>query len=55
MNTVNNTRRKESKNKIEKVFLQLVQKYEVEEIAVSKICNLASVNRSTFYANYLDI
>lgn len=55
LNTPNNKRKKESQNKIEKAFLLLVQKHEVEEIQVSKLCQLAQVNRSTFYANYIDI
>lgn len=55
MNTVNNKRRKESKEKIEKVFLQLIQTKEVEEISITDICKLAGINRSTFYANYIDI
>ena len=55
MNTPNNKRRRESQQKIEKVFLQLIQTREVENITVSDICKLAKLNRSTFYANYMDI
>ena len=55
MNTVNNKRRKGSQEKIEKVFLKLIQEKNVDEISVSTICELAKVNRSTFYANYIDI
>lgn len=55
MNTPNNKRKKESQEKIEKTFLQLIQKKNVEEISVSTICNIANLNRSTFYANYIDI
>ncbi len=55
MNTPNNKRRKASQDKIEKVFIKLIQKYELNEISVSDICKLAEINRSTFYANYLDI
>ena len=55
MNTVNNKRKKESQNKIEKVFIQLIQKKNISEISVSTICEKASLNRSTFYANYIDI
>ena len=55
MNIVNNKRRKESQEKIEKVFLKLIQKKNIDEISVSTICEMASVNRSTFYANYIDI
>lgn len=57
MNTKDNKRRKESKNKIENAFVELLLLYgkEVNEISVTEICKLANVNRSTFYANYLDI
>ena len=49
------TKKKKSQQKIEKVFLQLLQKKEIQSISVSDICKLAKLNRSTFYANYLDI
>ena len=55
MNTINNKRRRESQEKIEKVFVQLLQIKDVKEITVSDICKLANLNRSTFYANYIDI
>lgn len=41
--------------KIENVFLQLIQEKDVKDITVSEICKKASVNRTTFYVNYLDI
>lgn len=47
--------RKKSQKKIENVFLNLIQTKEINQISVSKICELANVNRTTFYANYLDI
>lgn len=55
MNTVNNKRRKESVEKIEKVFMELLQTKELKEITVSNICKDTGLNRSTFYANYLDV
>ncbi len=55
MNIANNKRRKESQEKIEKVFVRLIQKKNIDEISVSTICEMAGVNRSTFYANYIDI
>ena len=55
MNTVNNKRKKESQDKIEKTFLQLIQKKNIENISVSDICKITGLNRSTFYANYIDI
>ena len=55
MNTSNNKKRKSSVNKIEKTFLQLIQKKNIEDISVSTICEIANLNRSTFYSNYIDI
>ena len=55
MNTPNNKRRKDSQNKIEKVFLQLIQRKNISEISVSTICKMSKLNRSTFYANYIDV
>jgi len=55
MNTLNSKRRKESQEKIEKAFIQLIQTQEIEQISVTDICQKCSLNRSTFYSNYLDI
>ena len=55
MNIKNNKRRQASREKIEKAFVQLLQKNDVNQISVTDICNLANVNRTTFYANYIDI
>lgn len=55
MNVSNNKRRKDSQEKIERVFVQLIQRKNIGEISVSTICEKAGLNRSTFYANYLDI
>ncbi len=55
MNTKNNKRRRESVEKIEKAFMELLQERELKEITVSDICKKTELNRSTFYANYIDI
>ena len=55
MKKKSNNKKKKSQEKIEKIFIQLIQRYEINEITVSDICKLASINRTTFYANYLDI
>lgn len=55
MNRTNNQKRKKSQEQIEKIFLQLIQKKNIDEISVSMICKIAKLNRSTFYANYIDI
>ena len=55
MNTPNNKRKKESIERIEKVFIDLLQTRELNEISISDICKRAGLNRTTFYANYTDI
>lgn len=55
MNTKNNRRRRESVEKIEQTFLELLQTTELNEISVSDICKRCDLNRSTFYANFMDI
>lgn len=55
MNTPNNKRKRASMERIEKVFIELLQTRELNEISVSDICKRAGLNRTTFYANYTDI
>ena len=55
MNTANNKRRRESQEKIEKAFIEALQTREIKEITVSDIIKSTGLNRSTFYANYIDI
>ncbi|MGM9592639.1 MAG: TetR/AcrR family transcriptional regulator [Oscillospiraceae bacterium] len=55
MNTPNNRRRRQSVERIERVFIDLLQTKELNEISVSDICKQAGLNRTTFYANYTDI
>ena len=55
MNVKNNRRRRESQEKIEKAFAELLQTREMKEITVSDLIKMAELNRSTFYANYIDI
>ena len=55
MNIKNNKRRRESCDKIEAVFIQLLQDREIKDITVSDIIKMTGLNRSTFYANYIDI
>ena len=53
--TNNIKKKKSSQIKIEKIFIELLQKKEINEISISDICKIAKLNRSTFYANYIDI
>lgn len=55
MNIKNNKKKRESMEKIERVFVELLQRKDIKDVSVSNICKIAKVNRSTFYANYLDI
>ena len=55
MNVKNNKRRRASRERIENAFITLLQTREIKEIAVSDIIKMTGLNRSTFYANYIDI
>ena len=55
MNTKNNKRRRKSISAIEKAFIELLQTRNFKDITVSDICKLTGLNRSTFYANYVDV
>ena len=55
MNTKNNRRRRESVERIEKAFMELLQTRELSEVTVADICKLSGLNRSTFYANFADL
>ncbi len=55
MNTKNNKRRQATRESIEGAFIEFLQKKEISEIKVSDICKKTGFNRSTFYANYMDI
>ena len=55
MNIKNNRRRRASRDAIENTFIELLQTKSLNEITVSDICKKAGLNRSTFYANYIDI
>ena len=56
MNKANNARNLQSKAAIQKAYLNLVvARNDISTITVSDICKKAGVNRTTFYAHYLDI
>ncbi len=55
MNTKNNKRRRESVAAIERAFIELLQERDFKDITVSDVCKATGLNRSTFYANYVDI
>ena len=55
MNTKNNRRRQESVEKIQRAFVELLQTTELKKISVTDICKRTGLNRSTFYANFVDV
>lgn len=55
MNISNNKRKQTTMEKIDKAFVTLLQKKEINEINVTDLVNLAGINRSTFYIHYIDI
>lgn len=55
MNTKNNRRRKASIRLMEETFLRLLEDRELESITVSELCKECDLDRSTFYANFMDI
>ena len=55
MNTPNNKRKRDSIERIQKAFAELLVTRELNEISVTELCEMAKINRTTFYANYLDV
>lgn len=44
-----------TKHGIFNAFIELRSKKALERISVKELCELANINKSTFYAHYLDI
>ena len=55
MNTKNNQRFRDTEIRMEASMLDIMKHTEFEKITVKKICEKAQVNRSTFYAHFMDI
>ncbi len=55
MNVKNNKRKRESVDKIEKAFINMLQSKDIKNISVTDICKETGLNRSTFYANFIDV
>lgn len=55
MNTKNNQRFRETEIRMESATLELMKRMKFDKITIKKICETAGVNRSTFYAHFLDI
>lgn len=54
-NTKNNARRRASRERIVRAFIELIETRNIDQISVTELCRRAEVNRATFYANYDDI
>lgn len=50
-----NRKRQYSRKMIEEAFISELRTKPLDKISIVQICKLADVNRSTFYANYLDV
>ena len=46
---------KYTKKVIMDTFISLLEEKEIKKITVSELCNIADINRATFYRYYLDI
>ena len=55
MNKKSNLRYLETERKIQECLIELLNKKDNDEITVSEICKKVQINRSTFYAHYLDL
>ena len=55
MNTKNNKRHLETMENIEKAVIYFLKEKELDKISVTELCEIAGVERSTFYANYEDV
>ena len=56
MNKTNNKRNQKSEDAIRKAYLNLViSRNDISSITVSDVCKKAGVNRTTFYAHYMDM
>ena len=48
-------KKKAAQEAMETAFISLLRKKPLEKISVTELCQKAGVNRSTFYAHYLDV
>lgn len=55
MNRKNNKRFKDTELLIQQSLIELLEGRELRQISVKELCEKAGINRSTFYAHYLDI
>ena len=52
MNTKNNSRSRETRERLKEALLRLLARRDILDVTVSRLCQEAGVNRSTFYSHY---
>ena len=52
MNTKNNRRSQDSRDRLKQSLLGLLEHEDILDVTVSKLCGAAEINRSTFYSHY---
>jgi Transcriptional regulator len=55
MNTKNNHLFQKNSEAMKQAFIELLAENPINKVTVSEICKKAEVNRSTFYAHYVDV
>jgi len=55
MNTKNNQRAKDTRQRIENIFISILKNVKLHKISVQEICRQSGINRSTFYSHYTDV
>ncbi len=48
-------RARKTQSSIKQILIHLLKQKELEKITVTELCELADINRSTFYSHYCDI
>ncbi len=46
---------KKTEDVLENSLFELLEQYSLPEISITKLCNKANINRSTFYLHYMDL
>ncbi|MDD3229470.1 MAG: hypothetical protein PHE09_09670, partial [Oscillospiraceae bacterium] len=55
MNTKNNQRFQDNEKKIQECLVAMLDTQDIGQITVRSICQMANINRTTFYAHYQDV
>ena len=55
MNTKDNKRHQETQQRIYTAFTALLRDQELNKVSITELCEMANIERSTFYANFEDI